>query len=155
MNVEYINPFIAASRSVISQTTGFDPAIGQLYVKATPYTGDKVMIIIGLAGKIRGNVVVSFDYETAYKIVSAMMGGMPIQTLDEMSKSAIAEVCNMILGNTATIFSKKNIHVDITPPTVLTGDNMQLSAAKSTVVCIPLILDDNAKIELDISYIEN
>ncbi|MCQ1530643.1 chemotaxis protein CheX [Lutispora saccharofermentans] len=155
MNVEYINPFIAASRSVISQTTGFDPAIGQLYVKATPYTGDKVMIIIGLAGKIRGNVVVSFDYETAYKIVSAMMGGMPIQTLDEMSKSAIAELCNMILGNTATIFSKKNIHVDITPPTVLTGDNMQLSAAKSTVVCIPLILDDNAKIELDISYIEN
>ena len=61
----------------------------------------------------------------------------------------------MILGNTATIFSKKNIHVDITPPTVLTGDNMQLSAAKSTVVCIPLILDDNAKIELDISYVEN
>ncbi|MEA4963626.1 chemotaxis protein CheX [Lutispora sp.] len=155
MNVEYINPFITASRSVIRQTTGFEPAIGELYVKATPYTGDKVMIIIGLAGKIRGNVVVSFDYETAYKIVSAMMGGMPIQTLDEMSKSAIAELCNMILGNTATIFSKKNIHVDITPPTVLTGDNMQLSAAKSTVVCIPLILDDNAKIELDISYVEN
>ena len=155
MNVEYINPFIAASRNVISQTTGLQTAIGKLYVKATPYTSNSVMVLIGLTGKIQGNVVVSFNYETAYKIVSAMMGGMPIQALDEISKSAIGELCNMILGNTATIFSQKNINIDITPPTVLTGDNMQLSIAKATVVCIPLILEDNAQVELNISYIEN
>lgn len=153
MNVEYINPFIEASQNVIAQTTGFNSSIGKPYIKNAPYKNDNVMVLIGLTGKIYGNVVVSFSYDTAYKIVSAMMGGMQIQELDEMSKSAIAELCNMILGNTAMIFSQKNINIDITPPTVLTGENMQLSPTKTVVVCIPLILENNCKIEIDISYV--
>lgn len=155
MNVEYINPFIEASQSVIMQTTGFKPSVGKPYIKTTPYAGDNVAVLIGLTGKIRGNVTVIFNYDVACKIVSAMMGGMPINEIDEMSKSAIAELCNMILGNTAMIFSRNNINIDITPPTVLTGSNIQLTPTKTVVVCIPLLVEDNSNIDLDISYVEN
>ncbi len=84
-----------------------------------------------------------------------MMGGIPVKVFDEMAKSAIAELCNMILGNAATIFFKNKINIDITPPTVLTGDNIQLSPTKVIVICIPIYLDDDISMELSVSYIEN
>jgi len=154
MNVEYINPFIEASINVINKMTGFSPKLGKVYIKKTPYKGDHLIILIGLTGNIQGTVVISLSVETARKIASAMMGGCEIIQLDELAKSAIGELCNMILGNTAMKFSEKNIHIDITPPTILTGDNIELSIHKSVIVCIPIEFEDNCKMEIDFSYIE-
>lgn len=154
MKVEYINPFIEASVDVINQTTGFKPAIGKVYIKNSPYTGDGVVILIGLTGQISGNVVISLSKSLACNIASAMMMGMPVPELDEMAKSAIAELCNMILGHTANIFYKANMNIDITPPTVLTGDNMQFSPSKSVTVCVPLNFEGGEALAIDISYKE-
>jgi len=151
MKVEYINPFIEASRIVINQILGTEPTVGKPYIKTTPYTSENVVTIIGVTGVIRGNVVVAFSRETVFAIASTMMGGMPVQELDEMTKSAIAELCNMILGNTATILSKNNLSIDITPPTVLTGDNLEFSPTKGVVICIPLNLENGATIEININ----
>ncbi len=154
MNVDYINPFIEASTNIINQTTGFSPKLGKVYIKSPPYKSDNVLVMIGLTGKIRGSVAISFSTEVACKIVSAMMCGMPVSELDEIAKSAIAELCNMILGNTATIFSKRGVDIDITPPTILTGNNLEMSIHKTVIACIPLVFEDGTKIEIDISYVE-
>lgn len=154
MNVEYINPFIEASTNIISKTTNLMPRLGKIYIKNAPYNSSNVMVLIGLTGKISGSAVINFGKEVACKIASAMMMGIPVTELDEISKSAIGELCNMILGNTATLFSRKGINIDITPPTILTGDNMQLTVHKSVIVCVPLLFEDDTKIEIDISYID-
>lgn len=154
MKIEYINPFIEASKSIINQTTGFLPEMGKPYVKEAPYKGNNVLVLIGLTGEIHGSAVIIFSNDVACKIAAAMMMVESISELDEIAKSAISELCNMILGNTATIFSQKGINIDITPPTMLTGDNMELTVHKNTVISIPLIFEDNSKMEIDISYIE-
>ncbi|NLZ47700.1 MAG: chemotaxis protein CheX [Clostridiales bacterium] len=155
MKVEYINPFIEASLEVISQTTNMKPTIGKVFVKNNSYNGDGVVIFIGLTGKINGNVVLSLSKNLALNIASAMMGGMPVIELDEISKSAIAELANMILGNTASIFYKNGIGIDITPPTVLTGENINLTPTKSVTVCIPLNFQGGESLEIDVSYQKN
>jgi chemotaxis protein CheX len=155
MKQEYVNPFIESSINVISQTTGFKPTVGKIYIKTLPYKGDSVVVIIGLTGEIKGSVVISLKTSVACKIASAMMCGMPVPELDEMSKSAISELCNMILGNTASVFSNNNIKIDITPPTLLTGENLQLSPSKSVVMCVPIMLNEEECIEIDISIQEN
>jgi len=83
------------------------------------------------------------------------MGCSLITELDEIAKSAIAELCNMILGYTATLFSREKIVVDITPPTIMSGDNIQFSIPNTVVVCIPLLFEDESKIELNVSFVEN
>lgn len=153
MDVEYINPFVIASTRVIQQTTGLNVTRGDIYIKKTPYKGDNILVIIGLTGNIHGSVVLNFDNRTACKIASSMICS-EVTELDELSKSAISELCNMILGNTATIFSEKNLRVDISPPTMLTGEHMQLSIHKSVVVCVPLLFQEGSKIELDISFVK-
>ena len=68
MKVEYINPFIESSISIINQTTGINPTLGTISVKKEPYKGDNVVVLIGLTGEIQGNVIITLHKELACKI---------------------------------------------------------------------------------------
>jgi chemotaxis protein CheX len=63
----------------------------------------------------------------------------PVEELDEMSKSAISEMGNMIMGNTGSIFASKDINIDITPPSLLIGEKIEISNKVPTIV-IPIEL---------------
>lgn len=155
MNVEYINPFIEASQTVLKTSAGIDARLGNVYLKNAPYKSDTIVIIIGLTGKIRGQVVFSMGKAVALKIASAMMFGMSVTELDEIAKSAISELTNMILGNTATILYNKGIGIEITPPSMLMGDNMVITPNKMKTICIPLHLNDQDVLEIDVSVVDN
>ncbi len=152
MKTDYMQPFIDASTMVINQVTGFTVSNGEIYEKEKPYLSDHIIVLIGMTGQISGNVVIAFEKETAFALASAMMMGMPVNELDEMASSALGELCNMILGNAVTLLSQKDIVIDITPPGILTGDNMKLSIHKSNIISVPLNLNDGHKLEIDISY---
>lgn len=151
MDVEYINPFIEASQVVLKQISGLEAGLGKIYIKTSPYRGDSLVIIVGLTGKIRGQAIFSMESEVALSIASKMMGGMVVEQLDEISKSAVSELTNMILGNAATLLYNKGIGVEITPPSLVMGENMQISSSKVKTVCIPLVIKDTGTLEIDIS----
>lgn len=154
MNVEYINSFIEASQIVLKQVAGIDAKLGNIYLKNSPYGSDCIVIIVGLTGKMRGQAIFNMNKAVAMNIASSMMGGMPVNELDEISKSAISEMTNMILGNAATILYNKGIGVEITPPSFLMGDNMQISSSNMKTVCIPLILNNGNVMEIDILVVD-
>jgi chemotaxis protein CheX len=60
-----------------------------------------------------------------------------------------------MLGSAASNFYNNNIKIDITPPTLLTGENMEFSSNNALTVCVPLQFDNGHEINLDISYKEN
>ncbi|HEX2947708.1 MAG TPA: chemotaxis protein CheX [Clostridia bacterium] len=151
MNIEYINPFIEASQTVLKQLTQLDAKLGKVYLKNSPYQSEDILIMVGLTGKLRGQAVFSINRQFALKIASIMMMGMPVTEFDEMSKSAISEMANMIMGNAATILYNRGINIDITPPSLLVGENMQITTNKMKTVCIPLEFSETDKIDLDIS----
>lgn len=151
MNVDYINPFIEASQQVLQMVIGVKPTLKKVYLKKSPYSSDSIAVIVGLTGKIRGQVIISLSVETAKSIASIMMGGMPVDVFDDMAKSAISELGNMILGNTATILSTRGIGVEITPPSLLMGDNFIVSPSKMNTICVPLDLGDNGNVDIDVS----
>jgi chemotaxis protein CheX len=151
MNVEYINPFIEASQSVLVMMTGIKPELGKVHLRKAPFPSENIAVIVGLTGTIRGQVVISFSPNSALSIASAMMGGMPVAELDEISKSAIAELANMIMGNTATILASRGIGIEITPPSLLMGERLMISPANMQTISIPLILGNENRVEIDVS----
>ncbi|MCX8129276.1 MAG: chemotaxis protein CheX [Clostridia bacterium] len=155
MNIEYINPFIEASQTVLMQIAGIDAKLGKVYLKDSPYKSDAIAIIVGLTGKIRGQAVFTMNIPVALGIASKMMCGMPVSELDEISKSAISELTNMILGNTATILYNKGIGIEITPPSFVMGENLQISTNKLKTISVPLLLSESETMEIDISVVEN
>ncbi len=155
MNVEYINPFIESSQQVFQMVIGIKPSLEKVFLKGAPYPSGSVAVIVGLTGKIRGQVIISLSVETATYISSLMMGGMPVESFDEMAKSAISELGNMIMGNAATILSTRGFAVEITPPSLLVGERIVVSPTNMNTICIPLDLGEKRKVEIDISLEKN
>lgn len=151
MNIEYINPFIEASQTVLKQIANIEARLGKVYLKTAPYKSEDIIIMVGLTGTIRGQAIFSMSKKLAMSIASSMMFGMPVTEFDEISKSAISELTNMILGNTATLLYNRGASIEITPPSLLMGENLQISPNKMKTVCVPLLLNNGDAIELDIS----
>lgn len=150
MKIEYINPFVEAAQSVLKSFCNIDVKLGKVYLKKSPFSINQIIIMIGLVGQIKGQVYFELPVETAKKIASTMMGGAPITELDEMSKSAVSEMGNMIMGNVSTIFASNSIKIDITPPSLLTGENIEISNKIPTIV-VPLELQEFGIININIS----
>lgn len=153
MDVTYINSFLEACSSVLSEF-GVEFKSGKPHLKGSYKLKDQIVILIGVTGQFKGQVLFNLDADSALKIVSNMMGGVEVKSFDDMSKSALSELVNMILGNTATVFYNKGINIDITPPSVLMGDNMSLTPQTPTI-SIPLEFNVGGKMDLDITLKEN
>jgi chemotaxis protein CheX len=153
MKAEYINPFIESAQSVVNMLLGIEIKTGKAYLKNPPFIVNQTVIIIGVIGKIKGQVYFELTTDTTKKIASGMMRGMTITELDEISKSAVSEMVNMIMGNTSTIFAKKNIEVDITPPTLLIGDKIEISH-KDSIIVVPLELEGLGTIAINVAVEE-
>jgi chemotaxis protein CheX len=152
VSVELINPFISAAQSVLRDLAQINTKMGKPYLKKPEYEGQVVSIIVGITGELRGQVILTLDEKTACDIASHMMMGMPVPELNDMSRSAVSELSNMILGNAATIFSTKGITVDITPPNLCVGSNMSFTVSDSKTICVPIDREDGSSLmELNIA----
>jgi len=149
MKAEYINPFLESARMVMEQMMRVRPTIGQLAIKDIAFQDGHIWIQIGLRGQINGDVIYGFNEQVALRIVSVMMGGFTLTEIDEIGRSAISELGNMISGNASTIFSSRGLMVEITPPKVMDGI-AQPSVYARKALTVPLILEDLGQMELQV-----
>lgn len=149
ISVEHINPFLMAATALLRDVCQINTSIGKPFVKTTEFKDDSIIIMIGITGELRGQVIIGLPYVAACDIASKMIM-QPITEMDDMSMSAISELGNMILGNAATIFSTKGIGIDITPPTLCRG-NLSIMSVYAKNICVPLTYDGNKVIELDVA----
>ena len=148
INAEYVNPFLLAAVSVL-RDFNLTAKMGKAEAKTAAYETDSIIIMIGVTGEMRGQVLISFSYASACDVASKMMM-TEVTELGDIATSAICELGNMILGNAATVFSNKGIGIDITPPTVCKG-NVVFSSNYAANICIPLILDSGHTIDINVS----
>ena len=151
MDVKYVNPFIESFATVMPQLGFGSIKKGNLSVKGKDIVYSGVIVIVGLVGAIKGNIVYCIDMEDAKKIASTMMMGMPVDKLDELSQSALSELTNMLTANAATCFSAMDVTIDISTPTLLYGNNVSVKMSSNQVLCIQLIAND-IPIDINISF---
>nr|WP_242851564.1 chemotaxis protein CheX [Clostridium sp. DMHC 10] len=97
--------------------------------------------------------MLGFDKGTAMRIASKMMGGFPVEELNEITASAVSEICNMIAGQSGIHFSHQNKKIDITPPIMQINKPEAKMNYNNQTICIPLALDIGGTLELDISIV--
>lgn len=149
MKVEYINSFIKASTEVINNFVNEKFSVGKPFIRSNPFPTREIVIILGITGDIKGQAVFSLTENMAKTIASGMMMGMPVDEIDEMAKSALSELGNMIMGNSATLLFNVGIKIDITPPSLVKGTSIEISSAGMETICVPLI-SELGEIEFDI-----
>ncbi|MGI4788840.1 MAG: chemotaxis protein CheX [Janthinobacterium lividum] len=140
MKVEYINPFVLASFSVLESLFGKVPIKGELAMQPATFTSQQCNVVCGVTGEVQGQVIYGMSLPTADKIASSMLG-QTIKTFDQLAASAIGEMGNMISGNAMQHLSEAGWICDITPPTIMRGSNVQISTMSIPALVIPLTLD--------------
>lgn len=149
MKVQYVNPFVEASFSVIEMTMGTKPQKGQLAARPAVFTSQQCNVITGVTGQIEGQVIYGMSLVMADKVASQMLG-QPIHTFDQLAASAIAELGNMITGNAMSLLAEAGYACDITPPSIIRGTNVKISTLDIPALVVPICLDFG-EIEITIS----
>lgn len=140
MKVEYINPFVLASFSVLESLFSKMPTKGELAMQPATFTSQQCNVVCGVTGEAQGQVIYGMSLTTADKIASFMLG-QTIKTFDQLAASAIGEMGNMISGNAMQYLSEAGWICDITPPTIIRGSNVQICTMSIPAIVVPLTLD--------------
>ncbi|WP_037287066.1 chemotaxis protein CheX [Saccharibacillus sacchari] len=151
MDVTHVNPFIESFMKVMPQLGFAEVRKGGLGVKGQDLTCSGIIILVGIVGALKGNVVYRIDAEHAKKIASTMMMGMPVEQLDDMARSALSELSNMLTATAATEFAGLGINIDISTPTLLSGDNISVKMSSKQVLSVELLANDTP-VEVLISF---
>ena len=140
ISAEHINPFLLSAQQILTQVCMIQTKVGQISKDAMCIDGEPVFIMLGVTGEMTGQVCIVFDMDVAKDVASRMMMGMPVAEIDDMAKSALSELGNMIMGNAATLLANNDLRIDITPPTLGMGTT-KLSSPNMTTIKVPLIYE--------------
>jgi chemotaxis protein CheX len=152
MRVEYINPFVESTFNVLKDVLGTDVQRGELYLKRTTQPVMGVAAIVGLAGDVEGRVLFDMSMKTAIDLASAM-NGETLPSLDDLGKATITELANMITAQAVTKLYDLGFKFDLTPPAIITGDNMQVTDMDVEALIVPMTLS-LGKIEVNVAIRE-
>lgn len=124
-NVEYINPFIAATVKALEVMAGIQPKRGKLFVKTDRAASGDISGVIGLAGEAVGSVAVTFPEALARRVYAAMVGE-EADGLHEGVRDAVGEIANMIAGGAKAALTKEGYQFRIAIPTIVVGKNHEI-----------------------------
>ncbi len=140
LNADHINPFLMAAKKVLQDMCFVEVSVQKPGLKEASFDAGTWVIIIGVTGEMRGQVLIAMKEKDACSIASKMCM-MEVATIDDFAASALSELGNMIMGNAATVFASGGIGIDITPPTLSHGEvSFTNTYAKS--LCVPLTFAD-------------
>ncbi|MGE5627965.1 MAG: chemotaxis protein CheX [Solirubrobacterales bacterium] len=140
MDVKFINPFLDSVLNILPMLGISDIKKNGISIQENQIESPGVIIIVGISGDIRGNVIYGTTTDCAKGIAASMMMGMAVENFDEIAQSAISELSNMLAANAATNFSNMDITIDISPPTLIYG-SFTANASTDKVLCIELLVN--------------
>lgn len=136
MKAEFINPFVQSLLTVLGKEAPGEWTRGRLSLGQNLFHGNDLNVMIGVTGTIEGQVVLSMDVATAQSIISAMTE-QAVSDIDELGKSALGELANMVTGNAVAALSEVGHSVLITPPSLFAGRQLIVTTVMP-VLTIPL-----------------
>lgn len=134
---EILEPFVEAARDVMASELGSEVVSGKLSIATGAATTLDVTAVVGITGQLTGIAIYGMPESLAMSIVNQMMGS-PMEELDDLALSGIAELANVITGRASTLLSGISIYTKAAPPIVLVGAGSRLSTANIHRLVVPL-----------------
>jgi chemotaxis protein CheX len=91
----------------------------------------EVIASIGITGDISGYLSLRTDLSTAHAFIGRLLRNLSLDTEEEefgrFHREALGEIVNQVSGRSSMLLEEKDYHCNITPPTILIGENMEFS----------------------------
>ena len=137
MNVKFLNPFTEAAVKVLEAECSLNVIKGPLSLQKSSLTADEVTVLISLIGQVEGTVLYGMNGMTALGLVSRVMG-QDFSTFDDLAKSGVAELGNVITGQATIRLSQAGYESQISPPTLIEGKDVEISTLDFQRIVVPL-----------------
>jgi len=148
LDAKFINPFLNAFTGVVPQVGFVNVIRGKIFTKEQFVDSLGVSIQVSMNSQSDGNIIFNMTEQTAKTISSVMMMGKPVDSIDDMAKSAVCELVNMIVSHASTSLNQTGFIVKINPPSFLQG-NAKVKVCNSMYIGIEMIVD-SCPIEMSI-----
>ena len=110
--------------------------------------------MVGITGVLTGQALLSLSEECAKGLAAKMLMEEALFEFDEYAQSALGELANMIAANATIGLSEAGYLCNITPPSVITGKQMEISCQEHIqTIVIPMECGAGG-MELNLSMIE-
>ncbi len=139
MKVEYLNPFIFATRKVLKMMAYMDSKPMKPYLKDQGNLAglEDISSVISVSGECKGSIGISFSTQcilkVAYQMFSEEYGGITDEIVD-----MVGEIVNMVSGDARQELVKLGFHFSAGIPVTTQGENHELvHSVKDRVIVIP------------------
>jgi chemotaxis protein CheX len=137
INIEYINPFIEATKSIFKQMAFTDLVKKGVNIDRGLTVRGDLSGVMALSGEASGFVIISMGTETAFELVKKMTMGNAQENESEIIEGGVMEIINVISGQAQSMFNQNKYHFDFTTPTMIKGKGHSINhgvTANSIVV---------------------
>jgi chemotaxis protein CheX len=135
MNVEWINPFVAATCKTFSTMLSCPLARGKPCLTQHDRPEHDISGVIGLTGDAVGLVVLSIDKRVAFRAAEVMLEEA-VHDINADVVDMVGELTNMIAGAAKAKFER--FHMSVSLPNVIVGKNHAIGfPSNARPVCIP------------------
>jgi chemotaxis protein CheX len=137
VDAKLLNPFIQAAVEVLKAEVDTDASRGEISLQKSSLTSDDITVLINLIGDVYGVVMYGMPTKTCLNLVSKIMG-QDFTELNSLAQSGVAELGNVISGRATIRFSETGYKSNISTPTVLTGNGIEISTLDFPRIMVPL-----------------
>ena len=137
MRIDYIDPFVESTRSVLSEIAHLEIKNGAPSLRQSPMPTKDNVAIIGIAGDMEGRIILEMDDRTALAF-AGVMNDMSFEELTPIVIDSLSELTNMMIGNAVSRLNDMGFNFAITPPTFIKGKELLSSTPQVEALIVPL-----------------
>lgn len=137
MDAKLLNPFIQAAVEVLAAEVSAEVSRGEISMQKSSLTSDDITVLINLVGDVYGVVMYGMPSKTCLNLISKIMG-QDFTALNSLALSGVAELGNVISGRATIRFSEAGYKSNISTPTVLNGNGIEISTLGFPRIVVPL-----------------
>jgi chemotaxis protein CheX len=139
VNAEVVNRFLGATKTVLTEYFNITiDSTGTPLALQPSSAFEPITVVLELLGDLEGQFLLAYSNEVALETARAMMYNPEYPAFDDLCKSALAELGNMIAGMTSTALAEMGFMCELAPPIVVIGKNVHISLAVPVVIALPL-----------------
>lgn len=154
MDVQFVNPVIAAVLNVLKMMARIEPKPGTPKKKDrnAPVQGKNVTGLISMVGnKASASIALTFTENAILHIAKNMLPTAPSQ-IDGVVIDLAGELANMVLGSAKTELDNKGFTLQLSLPTIIMGtDYLIAHKTKAPIITLPFTMPEG-DFFLEVSY---
>ncbi len=161
--LEFSKPFISAAKNVF-ETMVFTKLDAQKpQIKKDNLSKGDVSAVLGISGEIdkdgekkvyKGMLVISFPFDTYFKVASAMLMDTFTEFNDEIADVG-GEICNMVMGNAKRDLNTMGYTSNMAIPSMISGKDHSIKYPEGTTVILIPISSAHGPMFIELCYSES